>query len=242
MIEIRGLSKSFEKPDEGKIEVLKNIDFDVAEGDFVAIVGPSGSGKSTLMNILGLLSQPDSGDYVLSGNNVSGLPAKQLAGLRNRTIGFVFQQFHLLPRTTSCENVELPLLYSDETDAKSKAIEALCKVGLEDRLTHYPSELSGGQQQRVAIARALVNQPDIILADEPTGNLDEESVEQIMGIFKALNKAGTTILFITHDTELAKRANRVVRIDKGRLETTAILSSAPKAEAIKNNEYQAGVL
>jgi ABC-type lipoprotein export system ATPase subunit len=240
MIEIRGLSKSFERPDEGRIDVLKNIDFDVDDGDFVAIVGPSGSGKSTLMNILGLLSRPDSGDYLLSGNNVSGLPAKQLAGLRNRTIGFVFQQFHLLSRTTSCENVELPLLYSDVPDAKQKAIEALCKVGLEDRLTHYPSELSGGQQQRVAIARALVNQPDIILADEPTGNLDNDSAEQIISIFKALNRAGTTILFITHDTELAKQASRVVRIDNGKLETTATFSNPQRSAQGNNHEFQVG--
>lgn len=217
MIQIRGLTKTFEKPEEGRIEVLKNINFDVAKGDFVAIVGPSGSGKSTLMNILGLLARPDSGEYILSDENISGLPAGQLARLRNQTIGFVFQQFHLLPRTTSCENVELPLLYSDVKDRKTLAVEALCKVGLEDRLTHYPSELSGGQQQRVAIARALVNSPDIILADEPTGNLDESSATQVMDIFKKLNRAGTTILFITHDRELAKKASRVVRIENGQL-------------------------
>jgi ABC-type lipoprotein export system ATPase subunit len=167
------------------------------------------------MNILGLLDTPDSGDYELMGSSVASLSAEQLAGTRNRTIGFVFQQFHLLPRTTAAENVELPLVYSNARDTRKKAVEALCRVGLEDRVSHYPNELSGGQQQRVAIARALVNNPDVILADEPTGNLDVESSRQIMDLLQKLNKAGSTILFITHDAELARRANRVVRISDG---------------------------
>ena len=221
MIQLRDITKSYERPGEGVLKVLNEIDFKVEKGEFVAIVGPSGSGKSTLMNILGLLDTPDSGDYELVGSKVSSLSAKELARTRNSTIGFVFQQFHLLPRTTAAENVELPLVYSDGDksggDTRKKAIDALCRVGLEDRLTHYPSELSGGQQQRVAIARALVNDPDVILADEPTGNLDQESGRQVMELFRELNNSGSTILFITHDQQLASQASRVVRIDDGRL-------------------------
>ena len=221
MIQLRDITKSYERPGEGVLKVLNEIDFKVEKGEFVAIVGPSGSGKSTLMNILGLLDTPDSGDYELVGSRVSSLSAKELARTRNSTIGFVFQQFHLLPRTTAAENVELPLVYSDGDksggDTRKKAIDALCRVGLEDRLTHYPSELSGGQQQRVAIARALVNDPDVILADEPTGNLDQESGRQVMELFRDLNNNGSTILFITHDQQLASQASRVVRIDDGRL-------------------------
>ena len=221
MIQLRDISKSYERPGEGVLKVLKEIDFKVEKGEFVAIVGPSGSGKSTLMNILGLLDTADSGDYELLGSEVSGLSARELARTRNSTIGFVFQQFHLLPRTTAAENVELPLVYSDSNESgggtRKKAIDALCRVGLEDRLTHYPGELSGGQQQRVAIARALVNDPDVILADEPTGNLDQESGSQVMELFRDLNDSGSTILFITHDPKLASQASRVVRIDDGRL-------------------------
>ena len=221
MIQLRDISKSYERPGEGVLKVLKEIDFKVEKGEFVAIVGPSGSGKSTLMNILGLLDTPDSGDYELLGSEVSGLSARELARTRNSTIGFVFQQFHLLPRTTAAENVELPLVYSDGDksggDTRKKAIDALCRVGLEDSLTHYPSELSGGQQQRVAIARALVNDPDVILADEPTCHLDQESGRQVMDLFRDLNNSGSTILFITHDQQLASQASRVVRIDDGRL-------------------------
>jgi putative ABC transport system ATP-binding protein len=228
MIQLRNISKSYQRPGEGELKVLKEIDFEVERGEFVAIVGPSGSGKSTLMNILGLLDTPDSGDYELAGSKVSNMSATKLARIRNSTIGFVFQQFHLLPRTTATENVELPLVYSHDKnlngDARKKAIDALCRVGLEERLTHYSSELSGGQQQRVAIARALINDPDIILADEPTGNLDQLAGRQIMDLFGALNKAGSTILLITHDPQLAQQASRVVYIDDGRLSKTA---SAP---------------
>ena len=217
MIQLRTVSKSFDRPNEGVLKVLKEVDFKVEQGEFVAIVGPSGSGKSTLMNILGLLDRPDSGDYELMGKPVSELSAEALARTRNSTIGFVFQQFHLLPRTTATENVELPLVYSDQRKTEKKAIDALCRVGLEERLSHYPSELSGGQQQRVAIARALVNDPDVILADEPTGNLDRESGGQVMDLFRELNQSGSTILFITHDPKLASQASRVVRIEDGRL-------------------------
>ena len=217
MIQMQGISKSFERPGESRLQVLDEVDFTVDEGEFVAIVGPSGSGKTTLMNILGLLDRPDAGDYSLGGRPVLSLDVKDLAQIRNRTIGFVFQQFHLLPRTTAAENVELPLLYCDAEDPEKQAVDALCRVGLEDRLTHWPSELSGGQQQRVAIARALVNDPRVILADEPTGNLDRASGQEIMELFKELHRGGTTILLITHDPELAAQASRVVRIDEGRL-------------------------
>jgi ABC-type lipoprotein export system ATPase subunit len=219
VINVRQLCKSFQRPGEGVLQVLHDVDFSVAEGEFVAIVGASGSGKTTLMNILGLLDRPDSGDYDLQGQPVATLSPEQRAQLRNETIGFVFQQFHLLPRTTATENVELPLLYSTQSDIdiSRKAREALCRVGLEERLTHYPSELSGGQQQRVAIARALVNDPGVILADEPTGNLDRASGRQIMDLFGELNRNGSTILLITHDEAVARNASRVVRIADGQL-------------------------
>jgi ABC-type lipoprotein export system ATPase subunit len=222
MIKLENINKSFGRPGEGELKVLRDIDFTVEQGEFVAIVGPSGSGKTTLMNILGLLDRPDSGDYELAGKAVSGMSAGELARTRNRTIGFVFQQFHLRPRTTATENVELPRVYTDKGDSGKKAVDALCRVGLEERLSHYPSELSGGQQQRVAIARALVNEPDIILADEPTGNLDSESGRQIMDLFQDLNNSGSTIIFITHDRKLAERASRVVSIDEGRLSAPSL--------------------
>ncbi len=219
MIKIKNISKSYQRPGEGELRVLDQVDFEVERGEFVAIVGPSGSGKSTLMNILGLLDTADSGNYELAGKKVSSMSANELAKTRNSTIGFVFQQFHLLPRTTAAENVELPLVYSNDSsgDTRKRAVDVLCRVGLEDRLSHYPSELSGGQQQRVAIARALINDPDIILADEPTGNLDQASGRQIMDLFRELNKAGSTILLITHDPQLARQASRVVHINDGRL-------------------------
>ncbi len=219
MMHLRGISRSFERPGEERLDVLKSVDFDIDCGEFVAIIGPSGSGKTTLMNIMGLLDRPDAGEYELAGQAVSELTAAEMARMRNRTLGFVFQQFHLLPRTTAAENVELPLIYSKARETRSRAIEALCRVGLEDRLTHYPSELSAGQQQRVAIARALVNDPEVILADEPTGNLDRSSGEQVMGLFAELNDNGATILFITHDEQLASQASRVVRIEDGHLLT-----------------------
>ena len=219
MIKIRNLCKSFQRPGEALLKVLHNVDFSVDEGEFVAIVGSSGSGKTTLMNILGLLDRPDEGDYELHGKPVGQLSSGERAKARNEVIGFVFQQFHLLPRTTAIENVELPMLYSTRNDAdiRRSAREALCRVGLEERLTHYPSELSGGQQQRVAIARAIVNNPGVVLADEPTGNLDQKSGRQIMDLFRELNRNGSTILVITHDDAVANVASRVVRIDNGQL-------------------------
>jgi putative ABC transport system ATP-binding protein len=222
MINIENLCKSFQRPGEDQLHVLRDLDFSVGPGEFVAIVGASGSGKTTLMNIIGLLDRADSGGYELQGQSADKLSPEERANVRNKTIGFVFQQFHLLPRTTATENVELPLLYSSGNDAdiSKKAREALCRVGLEERLTHYPSELSGGQQQRVAIARALVNDPGIILADEPTGNLDKESGAQIMNLFGDLNRNGSTILLITHDEQVASAASRVVRMADGQLQDT----------------------
>ena len=227
MIKIQNLCKSFQRPGEPLLQVLQEVDFSVDEGEFVAIVGPSGCGKTTLMNILGLLDRPDSGDYELHGKPVANLSSEERAKARNEAIGFVFQQFHLLPRTTATENVELPLLYSTHSDADIRRLarEALCRVGLEERLTHYPSELSGGQQQRVAIARAIVNDPAVVLADEPTGNLDQNSGKQIMSLFRELNRNGSTILLITHDDAVASVASRVVRIDNGQL-TEAIMRVA----------------
>jgi putative ABC transport system ATP-binding protein len=219
MIKIENLCKSFQRPGEALLEVLHEVDFSVGKGEFVAIVGSSGSGKTTLMNILGLLDRPDVGDYELHGKQVAKLSPEERAKVRNEAIGFVFQQFHLLPRTTATENVELPMLYSSRSDAdiRKRAREALCRVGLEERLTHYPSELSGGQQQRVAIARAIVNDPAVVLADEPTGNLDQKSGRQIMGLFRELNHNGSTIVLITHDDAVANEASRVVRIEDGQL-------------------------
>jgi putative ABC transport system ATP-binding protein len=219
MIKIRNLCKSFQRPGEALLKVLHEVDFSVDEGEFVAIVGPSGSGKTTLMNILGLLDRPDSGEYELHGKSVAKLSPEERAKVRNEAIGFVFQQFHLLPKTTATENVELPMLYSTRSDAdiRKRAREALCRVGLEERLSHYPSELSGGQQQRVAIARAIVNDPAVVLADEPTGNLDQKSGRQIIDLFRELNRNGATILLITHDHAIANEASRVVRIDDGQL-------------------------
>ena len=222
MIEIRNLCKSFQRPGEALLKVLHEVDFSVDEGEFVAIVGPSGSGKTTLMNILGLLDRPESGEYELHGKSVAQLSPEERAKVRNEAIGFVFQQFHLLPRTTATENVELPMLYSTRSDGDIRRLarEALCRVGLEERLSHYPSELSGGQQQRVAIARAIVNDPAVVLADEPTGNLDQKSGRQIIDLFRELNRNGSTILLITHDHAIANAASRVVRIDDGQLTET----------------------
>jgi ABC-type lipoprotein export system ATPase subunit len=217
MIRLKGINKSYKRPDEGPLHVLSNVDLTVEKGEYVAIVGPSGSGKSSLMNILGLLDRADSGVYELDGRDIAGLSASELAKLRNSKIGFVFQQFHLLPRTTAIENVEIPLVYSNAENPEQLAIEALKRVGLGERMKHYPEELSGGQQQRVAIARALVTNPDLILADEPSGNLDKVSGEDLMNLFDQLNADGRTIVVITHDDKLAERAKRVVRIDGGRL-------------------------
>ena len=200
-----------------KVEALKGIDLAIDGGELVAIVGPSGSGKSTLMNLLGCLDTPTSGEYQLAGENVAGVTRDQLAEIRNRRVGFVFQNFNLLPHITSLENVELPMLFGGVKPAerRERASELLDRVGLGDRGEHKPTELSGGQMQRVAIARALAMNPDIILADEPTGNLDTTSGSDIMSLFTDLWKQGRTVVIITHDPALAKRASRVVEVRDG---------------------------
>ena len=215
MIEIENVTRNYDKDGGETVHALRGTSLTIERGEFVAIVGPSGSGKSTLMNILGLLDRADSGHYRLGGQSVAEMTIDQLARLRNEWIGFVFQAFHLLPRTTAIENVDLPLLYAKGGVRRAKAEAALQRVGLQDRASHYPNELSGGQQQRVAIARALVNDPDILLADEPTGNLDSVAGDEVMAVFDELNRAGKTVILITHDVDVAARAGRMIRIADG---------------------------
>ena len=199
------------------IRALNGVDCKIRENEFVAVMGPSGSGKSTLMNIIGCLDRPSRGEYWLSGENVSKLGDRALAQVRNRRIGFVFQTFNLLPRATALQNVEVPLLYGGigRRQRRARAREALERVGLKDRMKHRPSELSGGQRQRVAVARALVNEPEILLADEPTGNLDSRTGEDILNLFDALHDAGQTIILVTHETHIADRAHRHVHLHDG---------------------------
>jgi len=217
MIELQGINKTYKRPTGETVEALVDVSLRIDRGEFVAIVGSSGSGKSTLMNILGLLDRPTQGRYLLDGQDVAALEVGQLAPLRNKKVGFVFQTFHLLPRTSALENVELPLLYSDRASIKGLGRRALEAVSLGDRIHHSPSELSGGQQQRVAIARALVNEPDLLLADEPTGNLDRRSALDVVSIFQGLNHAGRTIVLVTHDSDIANHCQRIARIERGRI-------------------------
>jgi putative ABC transport system ATP-binding protein len=217
MIQLRGIDKVYWKKGGPGVAALTGIDLAIARGEFTAIIGPSGSGKSTLMNIIGLLDRPSRGEYALDGRDVGGLGLNEAAAIRNRTIGFVFQSFHLLPRTSALENVELPLLYGDSSRGREAALQALRAVGLAERARHFPGELSGGEQQRVAVARALVNDPAILLADEPTGNLDSKSGAEIMSLFRCLHRQGRTVVLITHDPNVAAQAGRIIRIVDGRV-------------------------
>ncbi len=220
VIKITDLTRFYQMGDT-TVKALNGVSFDVKKNEYIAIMGPSGSGKSTLMNMIGCLDTPTSGEYILNNNRVSEMDDAELAEVRNREIGFVFQTFNLLPRTSCLANVELPLIYAGikSADRKERAQEVLTKVGLGDRVDHKPNELSGGQRQRVAIARALVNNPSILLADEPTGNLDSKTGEEIMLLFEELYRQGNTIILVTHENEIADHSRRIVRLRDGVIES-----------------------
>ena len=230
MIELKHVNKTYRK-DAEEVRALAGVSMSIGAGEFVAVVGPSGSGKSTLMNILGALDRPDSGSYAFDGGDVASFTPDELARLRNEKVGFVFQTFHLLPKTTAQENVELPLIYSRRADISGLGLRALEQVGLGDRAKHLPSELSGGQQQRVAVARALVNDPELILADEPTGNLDTRAGLEILAIFQELNRKGKTVVLITHDAAVASMAHRIVEIVDGKIVSDAPVENPRDAAA-----------
>jgi putative ABC transport system ATP-binding protein len=237
IIQTRNISKRYIMGSE-VIEALKSVTISVDKGEYVAFMGPSGSGKSTLMNIVGCLDTPTNGTYVLNNKDVSDMSENELAEIRNKEIGFVFQTFNLLARSTALENVALPLIYAgfSKSDRTEKAMEALRGVGLENRAKHKPNELSGGQRQRVAIARALVNSPSILLADEPTGNLDSKTSYEIMDLFEELHSKGNTIIMVTHEEDIAKYAHRIVRLRDGLIETDLINSDIRRAKAAMNAE------
>lgn len=216
---LSNINKVYQPSEEVTFQALKDINLTIEKGEFIAIIGPSGSGKSTLMNILGLLDRPTSGTYILDGEDTAKLSEEELAEFRNKKIGFVFQSFNLLPRTTSIDNVSLPLIYSGvpKKEREERAKKALEQVGLSNKFKSLPNQLSGGQQQRIAIARSLVTNPEIILADEPTGNLDSKTTQEIMKILKNLNKEGKTIILITHEPPIAKNAKRIIQIRDGRI-------------------------
>jgi len=223
VIQVEDVHKSYDLG-ETFVHALRGVSFSIEVGEFVSIMGPSGSGKSTLMNIVGCLDTPSKGTYLLNDRNVGNLDEEQLAGIRNEEIGFIFQKFHLLPRSSALENVALPLKYASvkQSERLTRAEEVLDKVGLSNRLTHKPTELSGGEQQRVAIARALVNSPSILFADEPTGNLDSKTGHQVLEIFKDLNKRGQTIVVITHEREIAEQSQRTITIKDGEIGSDSI--------------------
>jgi putative ABC transport system ATP-binding protein len=242
IIQLNGITRIY-RTESVAVEALRGIDLEIGGGEFVAIMGPSGSGKSTLMNVLGCLDRPTAGRYLLNGTDVAALSRDQLARIRNQTLGFVFQNFHLLPRTSALENVELPLLYSVHEpgwkEIHKRSMEALEIVGLADRAKHTPSELSGGQQQRVAIARALVTKPAILLADEPTGNLDSRTSLEIIDIIQNLNRSGLTILMVTHEADIASFAQRTIVMRDGLIRTDRRTTSRSARQAIsdwKNEE------
>src|SRR5487761_2241786 len=219
LIRLQNISRRYQMGAE-TVHALRDVSLEIRRGEYVAIMGPSGSGKSTLMNLLGCLDTPTSGSYELNGTNVSEMGDNQLAEVRNREIGFVFQTFNLLARSNALHNVELPLIYAgvSSEDRRKIALEALANVGLADRIHHKPTELSGGQRQRVAVARALVNNPSILLADEPTGNLDSKTGTEIMALFARLHQAGNTIILVTHEADIAEHAHRVIRVRDGKVE------------------------
>ncbi len=231
IIETKNISRRYVMGEE-IIDALKDISITVKKGEYVAFMGPSGSGKSTLMNIIGCLDTPSTGTYILNGHDVSEMSENELAEIRNKEIGFVFQTFNLLPRQTSLENVALPLIYAgySKTDRTQIAMNALKGVGLENRASHRPNELSGGQRQRVAVARALVNNPSILLADEPTGNLDTKTSYEIMDLFDQLHKKGNTIVVVTHEDDIAKYAHRIIRLRDGVVESDIINENVRKVE------------
>ena len=223
LLYMKDIVKSYESGGEEQV-VLDHVNFSVREGEFVSILGPSGSGKSTMMNIIGCLDVPTSGEYFLNGREIENLDESTLAKIRNREIGFIFQSFQLLPRSTICENVELPLMYAGvhAKERRERAVEILTRMGLGEKINYYPNQLSGGQQQRVAICRAVITQPSILLADEPTGALDQKTGRQVMELFKELNDEGRTIIMITHDANIAKHAHRIVKILDGKLSEGAL--------------------
>ena len=231
LIQITNIKRDFVLGNE-IVYVLKGIDLEINKGEYVALMGPSGSGKSTLMNLLGCLDTPTSGSYILNGKDVSKMHDDELAEIRNKEIGFVFQTFNLLPRTTALDNVALPMIYAGYSKSERiiRAEEVLKQVGLADRMDHQPNQLSGGQRQRVAVARALVNKPSIILADEPTGNLDSKTSEEIMKLFGDIHKLGNTVIVVTHEEEVAAYAHRVIRLRDGLIESDTINTNVRKVE------------
>ena len=230
VLQVQEIHKTYQLG-ETQVHALRGVSLEIRRGEFVAIMGASGSGKSTFMNILGCLDKPTSGRYLLEGTDVSSLDKRQLAGIRNRKIGFVFQGFNLLARTTALENTELPTLYSrvGKTERHQRAVDALKMVGLGDRIDHFPSQLSGGQQQRVAIARALVNRPSILLADEPTGNLDSRTSVEVMEIFQSLNAKGLTIILVTHEHDISQFAKRSIVFSDGKIRRDEVVTKRASA-------------
>ena len=229
MIEVEKLSKNFRRGENTEIAALREATFQIAPGEFICVRGASGSGKSTLLNLLGCLDQPSSGAYRLEGEEVSRYTDKQLSRVRNAKIGFIFQSFNLLPRTTALENVEIPMLYGNARVDRKRAREALERVGLSGRAEHFPAELSGGEQQRVAIARALINRPSLILADEPTGNLDLNAASEVMGLLQSLHSEGRTILLVTHDLTVAACASREILLRDGTVVSDRVLAGSDGA-------------